>query len=159
MNNDENRCTRTGCFNTRAREDISDGFLVCVGHLGEALARRRQHQQERDHLPKYAGIRPDTLVHIRDYADHGGDLGGSFLHAVMSNNLMDAVLTADPENLVALPAICLYVWNEIPMEAWGSPAKVCAWIRNRRRVIRLRKESGIGIVFPSSKPRSKEYAL
>lgn len=72
---------------------------------------------------------PDTiLTAIRNYADHHHPLG-HFLTAVMSNNLMESVARADEESLAALHPICIYVYNEIPSNCWGSPEKVAAWLK------------------------------
>lgn len=53
---------------------------------------------------------------------------GSFLTAVLCNNLKDAVGRADHINLQYLPNIVSYCYNEIPSEAWGSPEKFDAWL-------------------------------
>jgi hypothetical protein len=55
-------------------------------------------------------------------------LPGSFLQAVLENNLAQAVMRSDDDNLAALPAVVAYVYNEIPMMAWGSPGVVREWV-------------------------------
>jgi hypothetical protein len=52
---------------------------------------------------------------------------GSFLTAVLENNLSEAVGRADAENLANLPAYVGYLYNEAPGACWGSPQKVRAW--------------------------------
>ena len=57
---------------------------------------------------------------------------GSFLDALLKNDLSRAVQRADPQN-----AECLSVWvqflvREAPSQCWGSPEKVSAW-QDRRR--------------------------
>ena len=59
---------------------------------------------------------------------------GSFLHAVLTNNLFRAVARADNENLSHLPEIVTFVYNEIPSACWGSPEKVKEWLANRPEV-------------------------
>jgi hypothetical protein len=53
---------------------------------------------------------------------------GSFLTAVLSNDLMAAVGHADETNLEALPAICRYVHWKIPGRCHGSREAVEAWL-------------------------------
>jgi hypothetical protein len=52
---------------------------------------------------------------------------GSFLAAVLRNDLVNAVCLADDENAAALKDIVLYVYNVLPGSCWGTPAKVDAW--------------------------------
>lgn len=53
---------------------------------------------------------------------------GDFLTAVLENDLMGAMGRADTDNLQNLPAICAYVYNEMPSPCHGSRAKVEAWL-------------------------------
>jgi hypothetical protein len=57
---------------------------------------------------------------------------GSFLTAVLENNLKEAVCRADEENLFNLPAYVGYLYNEAPAPCWGSPEKVSAWAESMR---------------------------
>jgi hypothetical protein len=59
---------------------------------------------------------------------------GSFLQAVLENNLVDAALRADPGNRMYLAEIVLGVYHNAPARAWGSPAKVAAWLSDPTRV-------------------------
>lgn len=68
---------------------------------------------------------------IERYLDHGIN-PGSFLRAVLENNLKEAVGCADEENLRNLPAFVSYFYNEVPKASWGSPAEVEAWIDAKR---------------------------
>ena len=53
---------------------------------------------------------------------------GSFLFAVLSNDLRKAVNCADDKNKVALVCwIQFLTWN-LPAIAWGDPQSVYAWI-------------------------------
>jgi hypothetical protein len=61
------------------------------------------------------------------YLVEGRETGG-FLKAVLSNDLVSAVRSADDANISCLPAYVSYLWNFAPALAWGSPAKVKAWI-------------------------------
>lgn len=60
---------------------------------------------------------------------------GSFLSAVLENDLLEAVLRAEPVvNLVALPALMRFLVNEAPSASWGNPDRVTLWTAERQRV-------------------------
>ena len=49
---------------------------------------------------------------------------GSFIKAILDNDLMAAVSHGDEESLANLPEIARYVFNRIPGSAWGSKEAV-----------------------------------
>jgi hypothetical protein len=53
---------------------------------------------------------------------------GSFLRAVLENNLRDAALRADPVNRFCLGELALVLYHCCPAAAWGSPWAVGAWL-------------------------------
>ena len=53
---------------------------------------------------------------------------GSFLRAIFSNDLKDAVRCADDCNIRYLPEWARFMYCEMPSESQGSPEKVAAWI-------------------------------
>lgn len=53
---------------------------------------------------------------------------GVFLTAVLENDLSRAVAFADPGNVQMIPAVVHWLWNFVPMSAWGSKEKVQAWL-------------------------------
>ena len=53
---------------------------------------------------------------------------GDFLTAVLENDLREACLRADDISGPALHNIVAYLYNYIPMKAWGSPENVHAWL-------------------------------
>jgi hypothetical protein len=61
------------------------------------------------------------------YIEHG-ILPGDFLTAVLENNLSESFGRADEWNRQNLFQIVRYIYNEIPMDAWGSREKVRAWV-------------------------------
>lgn len=70
---------------------------------------------------------PDRMMPgIRRYIEEGL-VPGSFLSAVICNDLREAVGAADDENLVNLPAFVGYFYNEAPTQCWGSADKMKAW--------------------------------
>ena len=71
-----------------------------------------------------------TKQTIDDYVRHGL-VPGSFVTAVLSNDLMSAVANADTHNKRDLHEICEYVWNTVPMTAYGSPQNVSSWLKRK----------------------------
>ena len=53
---------------------------------------------------------------------------GSFLEAVICNDLREACGQADENNAAALQAIVGYFYNEAPSLAWGSSARFETWL-------------------------------
>lgn len=53
---------------------------------------------------------------------------GGFVYAVLENKLFEALSSADDENLASLRDILSYLYNEVPLVCWGSPAKVKNWL-------------------------------
>lgn len=58
-----------------------------------------------------------------------GILPGSFLTAVVSNDLRKAVGKADDVNVRLLHEYISFFYNYAPSGCWGSPEKVEAWHR------------------------------
>lgn len=69
---------------------------------------------------------------IRRYVDHGIK-PGSFLTAVICNDLVGAAGTADDENIQSLPAYANYFYNEVPGNVWGSKEKMDAWVLKKEK--------------------------
>jgi hypothetical protein len=57
---------------------------------------------------------------------------GSFLCAVLCNDLKESLGCADDENTASLQALVAYLYNEVPSAAWGSPEKFTAWLEARQ---------------------------
>jgi len=73
----------------------------------------------------------DTKGGVDRYVDHGVPTG-SFLRAVLSNNLFEAVIKADSDNQLALTDICRYIHDYTPNTCHGSPEAVANWIKFHR---------------------------
>ncbi len=73
-------------------------------------------------VPILEGLREYGLQHVR---------AGGFLHAVLCNNLHEAICSADAGSLAAIRPIVLYVQNALPSICWGSQEKVEAWLKLR----------------------------
>lgn len=58
---------------------------------------------------------------------------GDFLRACLENDLTMAALRADPGNRFCLAEVVLFLYHGCPERAWGSPAKVAAWLAETTR--------------------------
>lgn len=72
-------------------------------------------------------IKPEILEALRRYTKDGLP-PGSFLEAVLSNDLMEAVQRADEENLRSIVAIATHVHNQVPWNIFGTKKLVKLWI-------------------------------
>jgi hypothetical protein len=76
-------------------------------------------------------IPPRTLESLRRYADFGVPTG-SFLRAVLCNDLFGTYDRADNENRAAIGAILQYVYNEMPANCWGSREVYHQWMATKQ---------------------------
>lgn len=56
---------------------------------------------------------------------------GSFMEAVLSNDLREAMGRADEASRHGLFEIVSFLYNNAPCGCWGSPANVKAWLKGR----------------------------
>ncbi len=73
-------------------------------------------------------MKEETKEELDRYVSHKIRTG-SFLQAVLENNLMEAFARADDENVVGMYDIVKYVYNNVPIACYGSPAKIQAWLK------------------------------
>ena len=71
-------------------------------------------------------MRQDIKDGIERYVEFGVPTG-SFLQAVLENDLMEAMGRADDDNRNDIFEICSYIYNETPSACHGSPEKVKQW--------------------------------
>ena len=64
---------------------------------------------------------------VRRYIEDGIP-PGSFLQAVMSNNLKESFMYADDTNIERMFDIVDFFYNEAPIECWGSKEKMSHWV-------------------------------
>jgi hypothetical protein len=77
---------------------------------------------------KFRGVTiPDHLCEGLDLHVLHGTATGSFLWAVLTNDLREALARADDTSLAALPAIVGWLYNEAPAGCWGSAEKADRW--------------------------------
>ena len=80
---------------------------------------------------------PDRMMPgITQYIEQG-IRPGSFLQAVISNDLKEAIGQADDENINNLPAYVGYFYNEAPSLCWGSVQRMEGWMDARRSEAQL----------------------
>lgn len=71
---------------------------------------------------------PEEVVWaLRDYVVHRQPTG-DFLRAVLSNDFVDAATRADSTTRHFLKEIAVFVFNAMPLETWGGPDTVTAWL-------------------------------
>lgn len=80
---------------------------------------------------------------MRRYVEDGL-MPGDFLTAVLENNLVEAFARADDINIHRLFDYANFLYNELPISAWGSPEKVERWAARQREKRELME---IGSVF------------
>lgn len=78
------------------------------------------------------GVDYSTLPeHMRQGAEDYIERGykpGSFLYAVLTNDLVEAFGHADDSNLAAMHTWAKWLYNEAPRTCWGSPERVAEWL-------------------------------
>ena len=74
---------------------------------------------------------PETLHDgLRNYLVHGYR-PGSFLMAVLRNDLAGAVARADDESAAGLAATVRFLFNYAPAWCWGAEDRVLMWLEAR----------------------------
>jgi hypothetical protein len=76
---------------------------------------------------------------VQRYIEHGIP-PGDFLTALFNNDLKEAFRRADAENTAAMREWVIFMVNEMPADAQGSPEKVWAWIK-RHEAARIAAEA------------------
>lgn len=56
---------------------------------------------------------------------------GSFMCAVLTNDLSGAVQQADDLNIHCIPNYIKFLYNEVPGNCWGGVEKVESWLKKR----------------------------
>jgi len=66
---------------------------------------------------------------IQGYVDHGWELG-SFLGAILSNDLVSAAENADDINKAYLFEYAQFMYCELPRACWGDRETIKEWIKS-----------------------------
>ena len=78
------------------------------------------------------GIPEHIFPGLARYLVHG--IGpGSFLQAMLTNDLRGVMNNADDQNRAHLPEIWEFFYNHIPSAAWGSESNFLKWIEERQK--------------------------
>jgi hypothetical protein len=72
------------------------------------------------------------LVEALELYVSDGAVPGSFLEAVLCNDLAQACARADHINIRNIPAFAAWLYNEAPIPSWGSPERVAAWVDRKK---------------------------
>jgi len=81
---------------------------------------------------KYENIPLYTKQTIDDYVEHGVPPGG-FVRAVLANDLIGALSSADYNNSRYMFEIVGYIYNNIPASCHGSHQIIDEWIERKRK--------------------------
>ncbi len=75
-------------------------------------------------LPRYmiAGMVNYLVKHLEP---------GSFMGALLENDLATSVRRADPTNRLKLRSWLSFMERELPLDAWGSKKSVRLWLENK----------------------------
>lgn len=99
-------------------------------HTTEYLVSRLHQYEVPVHL--HEGI----ISYIRE-----GRPTGSFLRAVLANDLVEAALRADLQNRRCLANVALFVYHTMPSGAWMSAEQVDIWLAAHRERLTLGRTS------------------
>lgn len=78
-----------------------------------------------DLLPE--GLRDGVKLYIED-----GIKPGSFLTAVVCNDLKESFGRADENSIRRMFDIVSFFYNEVPLNCWGSKKNMETWMQQRR---------------------------
>jgi hypothetical protein len=76
-----------------------------------------------------APIRIELTAWVQD-----GVWPGDFLVAVLSNDLLATVAFEDQFDSKYMKALCVFIYNHMPVDSWGSPKKLRDWAVQRWEV-------------------------
>ena len=77
-------------------------------------------------------IREDLYGALERYLNHG-IMPGSFMTAVLENDLMESFGRADVSNSANLKNIVGYIYNNVPSNAWGSKERVKDYLKHLKQ--------------------------
>lgn len=81
-----------------------------------------------DGIPVRYDLAPNLADNLERYIEHGVPTG-SFLRALLENNLRESCWRADKANRLLLWEYVCWLHHYAPQDCWGSPEKVKAWLR------------------------------
>lgn len=93
------------------------------------------------HVFRHWRIRREMVESLEAYRDHGRE-PGSFLMAILCNDLVAAVAAADEDNMDNLPAYADFLYNHMPVASWGDETRVRRWALRRLEEARRQQPEG-----------------
>ena len=76
---------------------------------------------------------PDHMKEgVINYLEKGIKPGG-FLFAMLKNDLFSAVAKADSNNSKLFKHWIIFIYNQFPMDSFGSEEKVIKWMKERQK--------------------------
>ena len=77
----------------------------------------------------YAIIPELTQGALQRYVEHRIPPGGFLTGVLNGSDVVTVMGRADTSNQIALPALCKYIYNELPCDCWGNKTIVEAWLK------------------------------
>lgn len=107
----------------------SSGFYV---HGGQFFMSLSLHRENVEIVGEEVEDLPEVLAHLKRgldrYAYHHVPTG-SFLHAVLGNDLQGALASGNLDSRENLMSIVTYIRDKLPLDCQGSPEIVKAWLK------------------------------
>lgn len=74
---------------------------------------------------------PDRMMRSIEAYIQKGQPVGDFLQAIICNDLREAVVRADDENIRNLPAFVYYFYQNAPSQCWGTRNHYNNWVAQK----------------------------
>ena len=104
----------------------------CLDELRQLNRQRQTDLEERyDTQAQNEPIPDHILPGLARYVTRG-IVPGSFMRAMLCNDLAGAVNSADSDNIRKIPAIYGFFYQYIPSAAWGREDKLRKWVQSKQ---------------------------
>jgi len=108
--------------------DVAVEAALAAGEDGWVEQRMASKPKESpDYIAKLVMLPEHMRGGMRRYIERGIP-PGQFMQRLLENDFMGAIGRADDENVRALKAYSVYLYNYCPSGCYGSPERVDAWI-------------------------------
>jgi hypothetical protein len=78
----------------------------------------------------YSALPPHMREVAREYIEQGIEPDHrDFFYELLTNDLFGVFAFGDDTNIANLKVWMTWLYNDVPGNCWGSPAKVAAWIK------------------------------
>ena len=75
-----------------------------------------------------------TLADLRGYLEYGREPSGFLRRLLEGHSAVEVIGFADEFNVAAIKPICMWIYNVLPIESWGSVDRVDRWIERKGRL-------------------------